>query len=68
VLVKMREQKTNCLRFDNPQGTRKHRATELFNERHVLSALARAGFLARCRLSITELKNRGSGWRGSVLI
>src|SRR5271157_3073702 len=35
MLVKMREQETNCRRFDNTPGTRKHRATELFNERHV---------------------------------
>ena len=59
MLVKMREQKTNCLRFDNTPGTRRHRATELFNERLVLSALFRLGFLARCRLHVTnpELQN-----------
>ena len=49
MLVKMREQETNCRRFDNTPGTRKHRATELFNERHGLSALFCSGFLARCR-------------------
>ena len=48
MLVKMREQETNCRRFDNTPGTRKHRATELFNERHRLSALLCSGFLARC--------------------
>lgn len=89
VLVKIREQEPNCRRFDNTPGTQKHRATEFFNERHVLSALFCLGFLARCRLlinntwkavypvpvgaphpmlSITELKNQGSGWRSSVLI
>jgi hypothetical protein len=47
VLVKMREQETNCRRFDNTPGTRKHRATELFNERHGLSAPFCSGFLAR---------------------
>jgi hypothetical protein len=49
--VKMREQLTNCQRFDNTPGTRKRRATELFNERHGLSALFCSGFLARCRLN-----------------
>src|ERR1700686_1458833 len=53
VLVKMREQLTNCQRFDNTPGTRKHRATELFNERHGLSALFCSGFLARCRLIVS---------------
>ena len=32
------EQRTNCRRFDDTPGTRKHRATELFNERHGLLA------------------------------
>jgi hypothetical protein len=54
VLVKMREQETNCRRFDNTPGTQKHRATELFNERHGLSALSCSGFLARCRHIITD--------------
>jgi hypothetical protein len=39
VLVKMRELETNYRRFDNTPGTRKHKATELFNERHGPSAL-----------------------------
>ena len=50
MLVKMREQEPNCRQFDNTPGTRKHRATELFNERHGLSAFFCSGFLARCRL------------------
>jgi hypothetical protein len=36
--------------FDNTPGTRKHSATELFNERHGLSAFFCSGFLAGCRL------------------
>jgi len=36
-------------------GTRKHRATELFNECRGLSALFCSGFLARCRLPTTNL-------------
>ena len=39
VLVKMREQETSCREFDSTPGIRKYRATELFNERHGLSAL-----------------------------
>jgi hypothetical protein len=54
VLVKMREQETNCRRFDNTPGTRKHRATELFDERYGLSALFCSGFLARWRLTDTD--------------
>ena len=56
--MKMREQETNCRRFDNTPGTRKHRATELFNERHGLSALFCSGFLARCRLAVTNSVNK----------
>lgn len=55
MLVKMREQEASCRRFDNTPDTRKHRATELFNERHGLSALFCSGFLARCRLVRTNL-------------
>ena len=62
VLVKMREYGTNCQRFDNRLGTRKRRATELFNECHGLSALICSGFLARCRLSRTYVPSL-SGWR-----
>ena len=58
VLVKMREQETNCRRLDNTPGTRKHRATELFNERHGLSALFCSGFLARYRLRRTYLSSQ----------
>jgi hypothetical protein len=47
VLVKMREQETNCQRFDNALGIRKHRTTEHFNERPGLSALYCSGFLAQ---------------------
>jgi len=54
VLVKMREQETNCRRFDNTPGTRKHRATELLSERHGLSALFCPGFLARSQLIFTQ--------------
>jgi hypothetical protein len=54
VLVKIREQETNCRRFDNTPGTRKHRATQLFSERHRLSALLCSGFLARCRRCVTN--------------
>jgi hypothetical protein len=54
MLVKMREQETNCRRFDNTPGTRKHRATELINEHQGLSALFCSGFLARCRLVRTN--------------
>ena len=41
----MREYGTNCQQFDNRLGTRKRRATELFNERHGLSAFSAQGFL-----------------------
>jgi len=34
-----REYGTNCQRFDNRLGTRKHRATELFDERRSVGAL-----------------------------
>ena len=63
MLVKMREQETNCRRFDNTPGTRKHRATELFNERHGLSALFCSGFLARSRFSRSNFISpaRGQG-------
>jgi len=54
VLEKMREQETSCRLFDNTPGTQKHRATELFNERHGLSALFCAGFRARCQLLDTK--------------
>jgi hypothetical protein len=50
VLEKMREQETYCRLFDNTPGIRKHRVTELFNERHGLSALFCSEFLARRRL------------------
>jgi hypothetical protein len=50
VLVKMLELETSCRRFDNRPGTRKHRATELSNERRVLSALFYSEFPARSRL------------------
>ena len=36
MLVKIREEEVDCRRFDNTLGTPKHRATELFNERHGL--------------------------------
>ena len=39
MLVKMREQETNCRRFDNTAGTRKHSTTGFLNERRGLSAL-----------------------------
>jgi len=57
-----REYRTNCQRFDNRLGTRKRRATKLFNECHGLSALICSGFLARCRLSRTYLPSL-SVWR-----
>jgi hypothetical protein len=60
VLVKMREQETNCRRFDNTPGTRKHGATELFNERHGLSALFCSGFLTRCRLGTNRFLDERS--------
>jgi hypothetical protein len=47
VLVKMREQETNCQRFDNTPGTLKRRAQELFNESYGPSALFCSEFLAR---------------------
>jgi hypothetical protein len=50
VLVKMREGEIDSRRFDNTPGTWKHRTTELFNERHGLSALFCSGFPTRCRL------------------
>jgi hypothetical protein len=59
VLAKMRKQETNCRRFDNTPGTRKHRATELFNKRHGLSALFCSGFLVRWRLPYTNLSTIG---------
>ena len=39
MLVKLRELEIDCRRFDTP-GSRKRRATELFNERHGLSVLS----------------------------
>jgi hypothetical protein len=65
VLVKMREQEKDCRRFDNTPGTRKHRATELFNESDSLSALFCSGLLARYRLAVTKFREqvRGCGRR-----
>jgi hypothetical protein len=54
VLVKVWEQETSYRRFDNTPGTRKHRATQFFNERRGLSALFCSEFLARCRLQINN--------------
>jgi len=48
----MREYGTNCQRFDNRLGTRKRRATELFNERHGLSAFSAQGFLRDADLPV----------------
>jgi len=50
----MREQETNCRRFDNTRGPRKHRATELSNERYRQSALFGSGLLEGCRLIVTD--------------
>ena len=45
--MKLRKQEPNCRRFDNTPGIRKHGATELFNERHALSALFCSESLAK---------------------
>jgi hypothetical protein len=50
-LARMREQETSCQRFDNAPGSQKHRATELFNESHGLSALCCHDFLRDADLS-----------------
>jgi hypothetical protein len=56
MLAKMREQETNCRRFDNAPRIRKHRATGLLDERHGLSALFCSRFLALCRRCVTNLQ------------
>jgi hypothetical protein len=52
--VSVREEKTNCRRFDDTRGTRKHRATEVFSERYGQSALFRLVFLRNANLDSTE--------------
>jgi hypothetical protein len=48
--------------FDNTPGTRKHSATELFNERHGLSAFFCSGFLAGCRhIGINRYRDECTG-------